>query len=92
MVYHSGKGAGYPEAGHYVWTVSFRKQSNKKQRLKYEKQIQHEVSCTDVHIVTAGRQLGLSRERGAGARWQEIMHLVDKGLPQTERGKQGPPD
>ena len=46
----------------------------------------------DVPIVTAGRQLGLSREMGAGARWQEIMHLVDTGGPQTERGKQEPPD
>ena len=63
-------------------------QSSGKQRLK--NQIQHEVSCTDVHIVTAGGQLGLSRERGAGARWQEIIHLVDSRGPWTERGKQEP--
>ena len=55
-------------------------QSNGKERLN--NQIQHEVSCsTHVPIVTTGRQLGISREMGAGARWQEIMHLVVSGGP-----------
>lgn len=32
----------------------------------------------------------MSREREAGARWQEIIHLVDSRGPWTERGKQEP--
>ena len=42
----------------------------------------------DVPIVTAGRQLGLSREMGAGARWQESTHLLNGGGPQADKGKQ----
>lgn len=30
----------------------------------------------------------MSRERRAGARWQEIIHLVDSRGPWAERGKQ----
>ena len=32
-------------------------------------------------IVTAGRQVSMSRERGAGARWQENKHLVNNRIP-----------
>ena len=34
----------------------------------------------------------MSREMGAGAMWQEIMHLVNSGDPWADKENQEPPD
>ena len=49
------------------------------------------VHCCDPVLdtanVIAARYLGVSRERGAPARWQETMHLVNSGGPWAEKGR-----
>ena len=42
--------------------------------------------------VATGRQLGMSREMGEGARWQEITQLVNSRGPGADKEKQKPPD
>lgn len=42
--------------------------------------------------VIGDRELGRSRERGAGVRWQETIHLVNSRDPWTDEEKQEPPD
>lgn len=47
------------------------------------------VAC---HIVSAGRWLDMSGERGTRAKWQEITQLVNNGGSWTDQKKQEPSD